>query len=129
MTQKQKAKHTADKQPVIAVKVNVTSTPDGLGQWRGGFKKGALNWVSLKSKPTHTGDWKHIPTKRSSCMPYVETFEKEEPVGALNISLEKVEELSKELGPIHPDYVPEVDNESASTKPREIQNSTQESVE
>ena len=42
-----------------------TTSPDGLGKWKGGTQKGAPNWVNLKSKSTRTGDWKHTPGKSS----------------------------------------------------------------
>ena len=68
MTIKQKLQHLADKQPQPYVEpVTIEPTPDGLGLWEGGREelKGAKNWVSLKSHPTRTGDFKNTPGKDS----------------------------------------------------------------
>lgn len=69
MTIKQKLQHLADKQPQPYVEpVTIGPTPDGLGLWEGGPNelKGAKNWVSLKSRPTRTGDFKNTPGKSGS---------------------------------------------------------------
>jgi hypothetical protein len=69
MTIQQKLQHIADKQPQPYTEpVTIESTPDGLGLWEGGREelKGAKNWVSLKSHPTRTGDFKNTPGKASS---------------------------------------------------------------
>jgi len=70
MTIKQKAKHQAEKFAVATLvkNINLGTTPDGLGLWEGGPNelKGAKNWVSLKSHPTCTGDFKNTPGKASS---------------------------------------------------------------
>jgi hypothetical protein len=72
MTQKQKAKHIADRGlkliRTVPFFVAAETTPDGLGTWEGGraILKGVPNWIALKSHPTRTADAKNVPGKSSS---------------------------------------------------------------
>jgi hypothetical protein len=65
MTDKQRQKHIADREPKpIAEGSSLDAaepTPDGLGTWEGGTAalKGVNSWVSLKSAANAKGDNKH----------------------------------------------------------------------
>jgi hypothetical protein len=72
MTEKQRLKHIADREPKPVTEGSsldaAKATPDGLGEWQGGIQalKGAINWVSRKSHPSRTGDFKRTSGKSSS---------------------------------------------------------------
>ena len=72
MSEKQRLKHIADKQPQPLAEGSeldmAASTPDGLGIWSGGTQalKGERNWVSLKSRASRTADAKNAPIEYPS---------------------------------------------------------------
>ena len=64
MTAKQKAKHIADKQPIVKISVGTTLTPDGLGLWKGGLPKSST--LLQRKRPTQFASNKDTPGKSSS---------------------------------------------------------------
>ena len=64
MTAKQKAKHIADKQPIVKISVGTTLTPDGLGLWKGGLPKSST--LLQRKRPTQFASNKNTPGKSSS---------------------------------------------------------------
>ena len=65
MSEKQKAKHIADREAAEAaynslnVPAVVEPTPDGLGAWQGGVVRGAIS--GLKAKAQRTASTKNTP--------------------------------------------------------------------
>lgn len=64
MSQKQRAKHIADKQPVAIIPVGTALTPDGLGRWKGGLPKSST--LLQRKVPTQFASNKNTPGKSSN---------------------------------------------------------------
>ena len=67
MSEKQRAKHIADRMPQQLTKLSdldaADPTPDGLGTWEGGriALQGSNRWVAEKSHAQRTADSKNMP--------------------------------------------------------------------